>query len=46
MRKPVFRVSDQSDTSLAVQSQKMAWGLNFQIGSRGLVLSLEGKQRR
>ena len=31
MRKPVFRVSDRSDTNRAVQSQKMAGGLKFQI---------------
>ena len=28
-RKPVFKVSDQADTNLAVQKQKMARGLKF-----------------
>ena len=31
MRKPVFGVSDQSDTNRAVQPQKMARGLKFWI---------------
>ena len=31
MRKPVFGVSDQSDTNWAVQPQKMARGLKFGI---------------
>ena len=31
MRKPVFEVSDQSETNRAAQPQKMARGLNFQI---------------
>ena len=31
VRKPVFGVSDQSDTNRAVQPQKMAKGLTFQI---------------
>ena len=42
VRKPVFGVSDRSDTNQAVQSQKMARGLKFRI--KGLYYPYSGNK--